>query len=201
MCIIIIWRCTPRSFNVALRPQRPYKPLGTGAQDGHLDLHTAPELWLCTVIICYCVLSDPHIAHGFSARHYVLLVHGLVYYQCSALCRLAISALCTLAISALCRLAISALCRLAISAVCRLAITSRRFCVLFVPGMVHTVYARHLVIWCNNIPEYCQRLAFLCTRARHYALLVPGTVYYRCMILRYASIRHRALLVLSIAYT
>ena len=21
--------------------------LGTGAQDGHLDFHTAPELWLC----------------------------------------------------------------------------------------------------------------------------------------------------------
>ena len=146
------------------------------------------------------MLSDPHTAHGFSARQYVLSVHGFVYYQCSALCRLAISALSRLAVLALCTLAISALCRLAISAFCRLAITSRRFYVLFAPGMVHTVYARHLVIWCN-IPEHCQRLAFLCTRARHYALLVPGTVYYRCMILRYASTRHRAFLVLSIAYT
>ena len=160
-------------------------------RDGEPRTATSPDLWLCTVI-CYCVLSDPHTAHGFSARQYVLLVHGFVYYQCSALCRLAISALC--------RLAISALCRLAISALCRLAITSRRFYVLFAPGMVHTVYARHLVIWCN-IPEHCQRLAFLCTRALHYALLVPGTVYYRCMILRYASTRHRAFLVLSIVYT
>ena len=31
-------------FNVALRPQRPYGPLGTGAQDFHLHSHTAPDL-------------------------------------------------------------------------------------------------------------------------------------------------------------
>ena len=32
-------------INVALRPQRPYGLLRTGgAQDGHLDFHTAPEL-------------------------------------------------------------------------------------------------------------------------------------------------------------
>ena len=33
-------------FSVALRPQRPslLRILGTGAQDGHLDFHTAPEL-------------------------------------------------------------------------------------------------------------------------------------------------------------
>ena len=34
-------------FNVALRPQKPYRLLyqGRGAQDGHLDVHTAPDLW------------------------------------------------------------------------------------------------------------------------------------------------------------
>ena len=32
-------------FNVALRPQRPYGQLQTGAQDVHLDFHTAPEHW------------------------------------------------------------------------------------------------------------------------------------------------------------
>ena len=32
-------------FNVALRPHRPYGLLGTGAQDGHLDFHTAFELF------------------------------------------------------------------------------------------------------------------------------------------------------------
>ena len=31
-------------FTVALRPQRPSGLLGTGAQDGHLEFHTAPEL-------------------------------------------------------------------------------------------------------------------------------------------------------------
>ena len=31
-------------FNVALRPQKPQGSLGRGAQDGHLDFHTAPEL-------------------------------------------------------------------------------------------------------------------------------------------------------------
>ena len=33
-------------FSVALRPQRPKGLLGTGAQDGHLNFHTAPELSL-----------------------------------------------------------------------------------------------------------------------------------------------------------
>ena len=31
-------------FSVAIRPQKPVCLLGTGAQDGHLDFHTAPEL-------------------------------------------------------------------------------------------------------------------------------------------------------------
>ena len=32
------------STDVALRPQKPQGSLGRGAQDGHLDFHTAPEL-------------------------------------------------------------------------------------------------------------------------------------------------------------
>ena len=32
-------------FSVALRPQKPQGSLGRKAQDGHLDFHTAPELW------------------------------------------------------------------------------------------------------------------------------------------------------------
>ena len=32
-------------LSVALRPQKPSGSLGTGAQDGHLDFHTVPELW------------------------------------------------------------------------------------------------------------------------------------------------------------
>ena len=34
----------PSQFNVTLRPQRPYGLLGTGALEGRLDFHTAPEL-------------------------------------------------------------------------------------------------------------------------------------------------------------
>ena len=32
-------------FNIALRPWKPWGSLGWTAQDGHLDSHTAPELW------------------------------------------------------------------------------------------------------------------------------------------------------------
>ena len=44
--------------SVALRPQRPHGPLGTGgAQDGRLDFHTAPEL--CDgVFICHFCNRD-----------------------------------------------------------------------------------------------------------------------------------------------
>ena len=42
-------------FNVALRPQKPLGSVGRGAQDGHLDFHTPPEL---------CMPTDPvSIAH------------------------------------------------------------------------------------------------------------------------------------------
>ena len=33
-------------FNITLRPRKPEGSLGRTAQDGHLDSHTAPELWL-----------------------------------------------------------------------------------------------------------------------------------------------------------
>ena len=33
-------------FNIALRPRKPEGSLGRTAQDGHLDSHTAPELWV-----------------------------------------------------------------------------------------------------------------------------------------------------------
>ena len=32
-------------FSIALRPQKPEVSLGRTAQDGHLDSHTAPELF------------------------------------------------------------------------------------------------------------------------------------------------------------
>ena len=38
-------------FNIALRPRKPEGSLGRTAQDGHLDSHTAPELWICGILL------------------------------------------------------------------------------------------------------------------------------------------------------
>ena len=37
-------------FNKSLRPRKPEGSLGWTAQDGHLDSHTAPELWASTLM-------------------------------------------------------------------------------------------------------------------------------------------------------
>ena len=41
-------------FNIALRPRKPEGSLGRTAQDGHLDSHTAPELWTGWLTVCPC---------------------------------------------------------------------------------------------------------------------------------------------------
>ena len=38
-------------FSIALRPRKPEGSLGRRAQDGHLDSHTAPELWTVYIYI------------------------------------------------------------------------------------------------------------------------------------------------------
>ena len=38
-------------FNNSLRPRKPEGSLGRTAQDGHLDSHTAPELWLLMLML------------------------------------------------------------------------------------------------------------------------------------------------------
>ena len=43
--------CQDDRFNVALCPHKPTGSLGQGAQDGHLDFHTAPELWICATSV------------------------------------------------------------------------------------------------------------------------------------------------------
>ena len=60
-------------FNIALRPRKPEGSLGRTAQDGHLDSHTAPELWtsvrLVTLHLCFQPASrTPHPAflHAFT---------------------------------------------------------------------------------------------------------------------------------------
>ena len=48
-------------FNIALRPRKPEGSLGRTAQDGHLDCHTAPELYPI------CIQPDViHISPSFS---------------------------------------------------------------------------------------------------------------------------------------
>ena len=55
-------------FNVALRPQRPYGLgyYGRGAQDGHLDFHTAPEL--CESPVQCCFTSKETIFKDYQGR-------------------------------------------------------------------------------------------------------------------------------------
>ena len=43
-------------FNNSLRPRKPEGSLGRTAQDGHLDSHTAPELWQFTVYMDVTVM-------------------------------------------------------------------------------------------------------------------------------------------------
>ena len=40
-----LWPMPKHGFNHSLRPRKPEGSLGRTAQDGHLDSHTAPELW------------------------------------------------------------------------------------------------------------------------------------------------------------
>ena len=51
-------------FNKSLRPRKPEGSLGRTAQDGHLDSHTAPELWvLCAsgLPLLWCFTSTETI--------------------------------------------------------------------------------------------------------------------------------------------
>ena len=64
------------SFSVALHPQKPYSSLRWGVQDGHLDFHTAPELWvLSSGDLKFCICSPS-----------VLDEHGLLCLQWTVAC-------------------------------------------------------------------------------------------------------------------
>ena len=45
-----LWPSAEAWFDIALRPRKPEDSLGRTAQDGHLDSHTAPELWMDSMI-------------------------------------------------------------------------------------------------------------------------------------------------------
>ena len=44
---------TEAPFNNSLRPRKTEGSLGRTAQDGHLDSHTAPELWTLQIYCCF----------------------------------------------------------------------------------------------------------------------------------------------------
>ena len=51
-----------RWLSLALRPQKPYGLLGTGAQGGHLDFRTAPELCVFSSFVVLYVNRN-HMAY------------------------------------------------------------------------------------------------------------------------------------------
>ena len=60
-------------FNNSLRPRKPEGSLGRTAQDGHLDSHTAPELWNSSVqfkIVFMCSEKPIHLWSTTSLRSF-----------------------------------------------------------------------------------------------------------------------------------
>ena len=72
---------TEARFNNSLRPRKPEGSLGRTAQDGHLDSHTAPQLWhvgsgrgrLCTYR--YTVTTRMIPALRWAAIRAILMFH------------------------------------------------------------------------------------------------------------------------------
>ena len=69
-------------FSNSLRPRKPEGSLGRTAQDGHLDSHTAPELWttasevtICLQVACNSGTQDPAILWT------ALITHLLAFWQ------------------------------------------------------------------------------------------------------------------------
>ena len=50
-------------FNNSLHPRIPEGSLGRTAQDGHLDPHTAPELWTLSTMFTYLHALCPSVSH------------------------------------------------------------------------------------------------------------------------------------------
>ena len=56
-------------FNNSLRPRKPEGSLGRTAQDGHLDSHTAPELWKDVPVVEFMYLVfTPMPGEGYCRR-------------------------------------------------------------------------------------------------------------------------------------
>ena len=89
-------------FNIALRPRKPECSLGRTAQDGHLDSHTAPELWHMSTFspVRFYVLkrygntvrtiSKQYTSSGNSEinSNYTFIIYNLLIVDNGAHCRL-----------------------------------------------------------------------------------------------------------------
>ena len=95
-------------FNNSLRPRKPEGSLGRTTQDGHLDSHTAPELWTPAIYSASCYLCQFFLiflknlyffeylffspialrcmAMGARAFEYLLSVFYLYIYVCVCVC-------------------------------------------------------------------------------------------------------------------
>ena len=66
--------------NNSLRPRKPEGSLGWTAQDGHLDSHTAPELWVGMVLVSrylYATKYEAKVNEKVTKRGGLSLMGGL----------------------------------------------------------------------------------------------------------------------------
>ena len=76
-------------FNKSLRPQKPEGLLGQTTQDGHLDSHTAPELWPCPLQSTTFIYQTPCVqlcTTYMQNQCLVLPIHNSVVLTSVAFC-------------------------------------------------------------------------------------------------------------------
>ena len=73
-------------FNNSLCPRKPDGSLGRTAQDGHLDSHTAPELWFKSLVIARLSILqlDAH-AHFSGVRSLYISTFRSWVFMCKIL--------------------------------------------------------------------------------------------------------------------
>ena len=65
-------------FNNSLRPQKPEGLLGWTAQDGHLDSHTAPELWNRPMMMMKWCLMSSDVIWRIRDKLWPMPMHGSI---------------------------------------------------------------------------------------------------------------------------
>ena len=73
-------------FNNSLRPRKPEGSLGRTAQDGHLDSHTAPELWCGSTWVTSFIARFLNIQSGVLTALAWLVPHETAAVSAQVLC-------------------------------------------------------------------------------------------------------------------